>query len=187
MGKTYQMEGYETGGYVGIPAKAYEKAGLGIQTTGHYFHTYLNVYKAKLIEPLRFTPADFQGRRALMQGIARTRDRQSVMEGDGWSVLVVPKAAWPKHVEGKLVETYGMYNPDANLYNPKEKQKKFALVDGVWRLVRLEDQLGLTVKLRGRRAALMALCVLTIEGLTSTSRTWLRCRAGRRTIIGGRW
>jgi hypothetical protein len=51
MGKTYLMEGYETGRYVGIPTKAYVKAGVAMQTTNHYFHTELVVYKAKLIEP----------------------------------------------------------------------------------------------------------------------------------------
>ena len=136
------MEGYETGGYVGVPGEAYKNAGFAIQTTGYYFRTELVVYKAKVVEPLRFAPADFEGRRALMQGTARTRDRQSVMEGDGWSVLVVATAAWPKRVEGKLIETEGLYNPNA-------KQKQFALVDGKWRLVRLKDQLGQTVALRG--------------------------------------
>lgn len=147
MGKTYEMEGYETGGYVGVPRRAYQKAGFAIQTTGHYFRTELIVYRAKLIEPPRFTPADFQGRRALMQGVARTRDRQSIMEGEGWWVLVARKAAWPEEVEGRLIETYGLYNP--NQENLGNKQKQFSLVDGTWRLVRLEDQLGRSVALRG--------------------------------------
>jgi hypothetical protein len=154
MGKTYEMEGYETGGYVSVPGKAYANAGFAIQTTGEYFRTELVVYEAKVIEPLRFTPADFEGRRALMQGTAHTRDRQSVMEGDGWSVLVVPKAAWPEHVEGKLIETYGSCSPDASLNRLDVKQKQFALVDGTWRLVRLEDQLARTVALRGRARSL---------------------------------
>ena len=149
MGKTYQLEGFETGGYVGIPGQAYEKAGIAIQTASHYFRTQFIVYKAKLIEPLRLTPADFQGRHALMQGIARTQDNQSVMEGDGWSVIVDRKAAWPSHVEGKSIETFGMYNP---LESPKDavaKHGRFELADGTWRLVRLEDQLGRAVALRG--------------------------------------
>ena len=50
MGKTYEMEGYETGGYIGVPGKAYKNAGFAIQTTNHYFHTQLVIYKAKLIE-----------------------------------------------------------------------------------------------------------------------------------------
>jgi hypothetical protein len=149
MGKTYEMEGYETGGYVGIPAKAYKNAGVAIQTANHYFRTSFHVYKAKVIEPLRFTPADFEGRRALMQGTARTQKNQSLMDGEGWSVIVNPKSPWPQNVEGKLIETDGMYNPDKGLYNTEVKQKMFNLLDGTWRLVRLEDQLGQTVALRG--------------------------------------
>jgi hypothetical protein len=155
-GKTYQMEGYETGGYVGIPGRVYDKAGVAMQTQEHYFRTEFVVYKAKVIEPMRFSPADFPGRRALMQGIARTQDGQSVMEGDGWSVLVVPRAGWPEHVEGKLIETCGLYNPDV-------KQKRFRLLDGTWRLVQLGDQLGRFVELRG--------CARSLNGVW-----WLRYR-----------
>jgi hypothetical protein len=155
MGKTYRMEGYETGGYIGHPAEVYRKAGLAFQTTGYYFQTELVVYKAKAIEPLDFTPADFPGRRALMQGTACTRDNQSVMEGNGWNVRVVPEAAWPEHVEGKLIETDGFYNSfHTNLHAPDVKQKQFALADGTWKLVRLEDQLGRTVALRGSARSL---------------------------------
>ena len=95
MGKTYEIDGYETGGYIGIPAKA----GPVMQGLDYYFRTQLVVCNARRIEPLCFTPADFL-HRALMQGAARTRNHQSVMEGDGWSVVVVSNAAWPEHVEG---------------------------------------------------------------------------------------
>ena len=162
VGKTYQMEAYETGYYIGIPSEAL-KSGPSIQTCGHFFHTVLVYYKAKVIEPIHFAPAEFQGRHGLIEGIARTRDHQSVMEGNGWTVIVAPKTAWPKHVEGKLIETYGMYNPDANLYNPDVKQKQFTLVDGTWGLVRLEDQVGHTVALRGR-------------ALEFNNMWWFRCR-----------
>jgi hypothetical protein len=56
MGKTYEMEGYEDGGYVGVPfRKAYENAGVVTdQIPGQYFRTQLVVYNAKRIEPLRF-------------------------------------------------------------------------------------------------------------------------------------
>jgi hypothetical protein len=147
-GKTYRMEGYETGGYIGAPPKAYRNAGVEFQTAWHYFRSRLVVYKAEAIKPLRFTPADFESRRALMQGTARTENHQSVMEGDGWSVIVAAGSPWPKHVEGKLIETYGLYKPDANLRNAEVKCKQFVLIDGTWRLVRLEDQLGQTVTLR---------------------------------------
>ena len=154
MGKTYQLEGYETGGYVGIPAEAYGNAGIILQTTGHYFRTHFVVYKAKRIEPLQFTPADFKGGHGLMQGIGRTRDRQSVMEGKGWSVIVDRKAAWPDYVEGKAIETFGMYNPLENTTRAAAKESRFELVDGTWRLIRLDDQLGRPVALRGTARSL---------------------------------
>jgi hypothetical protein len=49
-GKTYLMEGYETGRYVGIPTKAYKQAGVHRQASDHIFHTELVVYKAKAVE-----------------------------------------------------------------------------------------------------------------------------------------
>ena len=54
----------------------------------------------------------------------------------------------------KLIETCGLYNPDASVYDREAKQKRFALLDGKWRLVRLEDQLGRPVELRGRARSL---------------------------------
>jgi hypothetical protein len=149
MGKTYEMEGYETGGYIGKPSKAFMNAGFMLQTAGFYFRTYLEVYKAKKIEPLKFTPEDFKGRRALFQGAARTQNNQSIMDGDGWSVVVDPKVPWPKNIEGKLIETDGMYNLEENENESAEKKNRYDLLDGSWRLVRLEDQLNQTVALRG--------------------------------------
>lgn len=154
VGKTYEFEGYETGEYVGIPDNAFSGAGIMLQTTGHYFRTRLAVYKGKPIEPLRFSPADFAGRHALLQGIARTRDRQSLMQGDGWSVVVDRKVAWATHVEGKQIETYGVYNPLESLVGAAAGEKGFLLTDGTWRLVRLEDQLGRVVALRGTACSL---------------------------------
>ena len=81
-GKTYQMEGYETGGYIGIPRKAYKNAGISLQTSDHYFRTQFVAYKAKLIAPLRFKPADSQGRPALKQDAAKTQDHQSIIKKD---------------------------------------------------------------------------------------------------------
>ena len=157
MGKTYELEGYETGGYVGIPGPAFRKAGITLQTAEHYFQTQFVVYKAKLIKPLQFSPADFEGRHALMQGTARTQDHNSVMQGKGWSVIVNRNAAWPDYAEGKVIETSGMYNPLENPKGAAAKHSRFELVDGSWRLVRLEDQLGRNVALRGTARSLNGL------------------------------
>jgi hypothetical protein len=148
-GATCRMEGFETGGYIGSPPKAYKNVGIEHQTAWYYFRTQLVVYKVEAIKPLRFTPGDFEGRRALMQGTARTQNHQSVMEGDRWSVIIDAQSPWPKHVEGKWIESYGLYKPDSRWQAREAAPKRFTLLNGTWRLVRLEDQVGQTVTLRG--------------------------------------
>ncbi|MEZ6189743.1 MAG: hypothetical protein R3C45_00450 [Phycisphaerales bacterium] len=141
-GKAYQMTGYTTGWYVGVPNDVMKHTGVAIQTAGHYFHETFVVYRAKVIEPLSFGPNDFTGRIALLAGLAVSENGRSVMQGDGWSVLVDEASPWPNDIEGKTVETQGMYNPTGDRH-------VFTLVDGDWRLVRLEDQLNKKVALRG--------------------------------------
>ncbi len=147
MGKTYEMEGYETGGYVGVPARAYKKAGLMLQTTGHYFRMDFIVYKARRIDPISFQPADFEGQMALLQGTAKSIDHKAYMKGNDWSVNVDARTTWPADIEGKIVEAYGMYNPTA-------EKNVFDLVGGKCHLVLLEDQLERKVELRGQARSL---------------------------------
>ena len=142
MGRTYEMEGYETGYYVGHPRKAAEEGRIIMQSGPFYFATNFVVVKAKEIEAIRFAPKDFEGRKALIEGAAKTKDKQALLEGKGWTVVVDAKAGWPDYAEGRTIETCGFYNPDKD-------RKNFTLLDGTWRLVRLEDQMGRPVELRG--------------------------------------
>jgi hypothetical protein len=145
VGKTYEMEGYETGDYVGTPREAYDKAGAIIQSVPYSFHEVLKVYRAKQIDPTTFGPRDFSDARwALLQGTARSVDKMAWMKGDHWSVLVSAEP-WPADIEEKPIETFGIYNPRGAV-----EANEFNLVDGKWRLVRLEDQGGRKVELRGR-------------------------------------
>lgn len=48
-GRCYEFEGYETGGFVGVPDEAHNRAGILLQTTDHYFRSVLNVYKGRQI------------------------------------------------------------------------------------------------------------------------------------------
>ena len=52
VGATYEMEGYETGGFVGAPEEAADRAGVAIQNYefGYSFREHLVVYKATLIK-----------------------------------------------------------------------------------------------------------------------------------------
>jgi hypothetical protein len=61
--------------------------------------------------------------------------------------VVFTNAVWPKDVEGKKIETWGVYTPAPD-------RTVFQLVDGEWRLVMLEDQIGRQVRLRGRARSL---------------------------------
>lgn len=61
MGKTYEMEGYETGGYRGSPGDA-EKI-IGIAAQDYVFGVYEEfvVYRARRVEPLTPTPSSHAG------------------------------------------------------------------------------------------------------------------------------
>ena len=141
-GKSYEMEGYESGRYVGVPDEAYRRAGLEIQTSGFYFQQYFDVYRAKQIEPVVFSPADFIGREALLEGKASNEDHRSYIIGNGWKLMVTPKVEWPKEMADKVVEGLGKVKKF-------ERPNEYQLVDAKTRLVSLQDQVGRNVELRG--------------------------------------
>jgi hypothetical protein len=146
-GAAYEMEGYATGGYVGVPGEVFNRGAVIVQTPAHYFREEFVVTKAKAIKQITFSPDMFEGERALIQGKAKSQDGKSFLVGDGWKVVVATNTAWPEEIEGKKIETWGIYNPapDRTIYE---------LLDGEWRLVMLEDQIGRQVKLRGRARSL---------------------------------
>lgn len=143
IGATYEVEGYSTGGYIGVPSEVFERGAVTFQTPDHYFLERFAVTKAKQTQPVSFSPSMFAGKRALIRGKAVTQGGKALMTGEDWTVIVQKSQPWPEHVEGKTIETYGMYNPDF-------VRREFALIDGTWHLVRLEDQLGQNVELRGK-------------------------------------
>ncbi len=145
-GKTYKLNGYETGRYIGVPWEIYKKAGIMFQTSGFYFRQEFIFYKFQEIKPIIFTPADFEGRRAMLQGKAENVKNQAVIKGKNWVVIVNEKSKWPKDIVGKEIETNGMYNPVSENYS----DKTYRLVDGNWHLVKLKDQVGKKVELRGK-------------------------------------
>lgn len=141
IGETYEMEGYETGGYKGVPGEVFDRGAVVVQTTEHYFREEFVVTKAKRIQPIQYAPYMFEGRKALLMGIARSENGHALMTNEDWSV-VVTNNPWAKDIEGKQIETWGLYNSDA-------ERKVFTLRDGNWRLVRLQDQVSRRVELRG--------------------------------------
>ncbi len=140
---TYELEGYETGGIVGVPPMAYERAGIDLQSQiGTSFHSWFVAYKGKTTAAIRFSPSEFIGRSALLVGTARSKDGQSFIVDEGWELLTDPNAAWPSHIEGKRTEAFGVIRAGTS-------DTSFKVEGGVTRLVRLEDQIGREVALRG--------------------------------------
>jgi hypothetical protein len=70
IGESYELEGYESGGFVGHPTEIWKDGIPWVQTTHHYFSLDFNIIRGKPIAPVRFTPYDFQGRKALFTGMA---------------------------------------------------------------------------------------------------------------------
>lgn len=145
IGKSYELLGYESGGYVGHPPAAQG----WVQTAPHYFRLEFEFLRGKEIETATFSPVEFKGRRALLQGLARDVNGTAVMDGGRWQVIVRPDATWSKEWLGKQVETLGMYNP-AEAAGSAREARQFQLVDGTCRLSKLEDQVGQAVELRGQ-------------------------------------
>ena len=143
-GQTYELEGYETGDFVGQPREGRDPL---IQTTDRYFHHEFIVTKAKPIPPIAYSPSMFPGEKALLSGIAKTIDGDSAMIGQDWTIIITRGAKWPHDIEGKKIESHGLYTPDP-------APKKFDLKDGSWRLVELQDQVGRRVSLRGMARSL---------------------------------
>lgn len=142
-GHTYELDVYETGGYVGIPNAARRMGKLFAQTTNHYFRTEVVGVTAKKIAPITFTPEMFVGENVLLQGTATSEHGNAVMVGDGWKIIVMKDKSWPMHMEGKTIETLGVTGPDIG-------GKVYEFLKGDARLVFLKDQIGRDVELRGR-------------------------------------
>ncbi|HEV2948042.1 MAG TPA: hypothetical protein VGX70_11745, partial [Gemmataceae bacterium] len=127
-GKTFEFEGYETGGFVGVPPEAFKRAGVPLQTSGFHFSHVYKVYKAKKIEAIHWSPSDFIDREALIEGRAASQNKTAYIVADDWQLLVDPDSPWPKHADEKTVEGIGMIRKT-------DKPKIFRLEKGTTRLV----------------------------------------------------
>ncbi len=141
-GFTYRLRVYETGGFVGIPSKAYNEAGIALQTAGFYFRNSLTVMSGDQIEPIVWSPKDFADSDALLAGIAQNEDGSPVIESSGWKLLLTDADRWTDDEIGKQAEVFGTVRAT------KSKQV-FRVENCRARLVRLKDQVGRMVRLRG--------------------------------------
>lgn len=143
IGATYRLRVYETGEFVGIPTNAYNEAGIIFQTTGFYFQNRLVVISGEKINPIKETPNNFVGRIALIAGIAENEYNTAFINTAKGKLRLIGFRKWKESEIGKLVEVYGkIEQTETNgIYNVRDCNP---------RLVKLEDQIGMTVILRGR-------------------------------------
>lgn len=146
-GSTYQLRVYETGEFVGIPSKAYEEADIILQTAGFYFQNRLIVLSGKKINPIKATPNSFVGQIALISGVAKNENDTAYINTSKGKLRLIGFRKWTTSEIGKLAEVYGKIEQaeTKDIYNVRDANP---------RLVKLKDQIGMTVKLRGKAISL---------------------------------
>lgn len=141
-GKSYSLRVYETGSFVGRPRKARLETGIGMQTTGFYFHNELNVLSATEIKPIEYSPVDFIGRKGLFVGKAKNIKNKAYIVDRNWRIQLPNASKWSSKELRKDVEIYGEVIPT-------DQKDVFQINNTAPRLVHLKDQIGRAVKLRG--------------------------------------
>ena len=142
-GSTYRLRVYETGEFVGVPTKASEEATIILQTSGFHFQNKLIVLTGEKIKPIKEAPDNFIGQIALISGIAKNENDTAFINTSKGKLRLLTFRKWAVSEIGKLVEVYGKIEST-------ESKDIFNMRDCVPRLVNLKDQIGMTVKLRGR-------------------------------------
>lgn len=140
---TYEFEGYETGGYTGIPTEAYNLGGVMMATRGFGFEEQFVAVRGRKTAAVAFSPADFVDRQALLAGEAVNKQGRAYLMGDGWELLIDDRTSWLDWMEHKTAEAFGVVRrTDARAVFRSEQCHS--------RLVKLEDQVGRQVELRGK-------------------------------------
>jgi hypothetical protein len=106
------------------------------------FERHFGVITATRIDPIRFVPADFVDREALIEGRAVTRNGCGFLRDDDCELLVRADESWPTWMENKRAEAFGIVRRGTC-------DHKFHVEAAVSRLVNLKDQVGRDVELRG--------------------------------------
>jgi hypothetical protein len=147
IGSSFSLRVYETGEYVGVPADAYNEAGIILQTSGFYFQNRLIVISGKKITTKKASPINFVGQNALLSGIAKNENDTAIIETSKFILRLIECRKWTASEVGKVVEEYGKIEQT-------EKKGIFNVKNCNPRLVKLEDQIGMTTTLRGRAISL---------------------------------
>jgi len=140
VGKSYEMRGYEWGGHKGVTSEEFILQ-PPIQSPGFHFRPEFRPLLMFEIPEMQFSPSDFEGRVAEIEGIAATtRGKAMLRGGQEWTVNIGNRP-WPEKCEGRLVWVKGRVE--------KEGERSFKFHASEFRLIHLEDQLGERVELDG--------------------------------------
>jgi hypothetical protein len=141
-----ELEGFETGGFVGVPVAAVKRGGALAQTSRYHFLHEFKVIDSAESKLQPFAPADFLGRDMLVQGQAVTENGSAYIAGNKWKLLIDNGTPWPRNTDGKTVEARGIVQTigKSTTYRLENSGKANNA-----RLVHLQDQLNKPVVLRG--------------------------------------
>lgn len=142
-GYTYRLKVYETGEFVGIPPEAYKQLKRLIQTTNFYFRNRLVIISAERIDPIEWSPEKFVGQMALLAGIAKNENDTATIQYSNWKLRLIGYRKWSDEENGKKAEVYGSIRETGITGT-------YDVINAEPRLANLKDQLGKTVRLRGR-------------------------------------
>ncbi|WP_254510796.1 hypothetical protein [Anatilimnocola floriformis] len=168
-GTIYELEGFETGGFIGMSAEAVQIGGPVTRTTAYRFVHEFKVIHAREITLQPFSPVDFLGREMLVQGQAVTEGGSAYIASNKWKVLIDNGTPWPKNTEGKTVEARGVIR---NIGKSATYRLENGGKNNNAHLVDLVDQAGRQVSLRGTIIEIKGEAffryrgvVITVEGL----------------------
>lgn len=146
-GSCFRLRVYETGAYIGVPYDAFDEAGVIFQTASFYFRNELVVVSGEKIEKINWSPKEYLGKFALLDGVAQNENDSAIILSTNWKLKLSGARKWNANEVGKLVEVYGKVT--------KTIDKNTYIIDSCQaRLVKLNDQLGKVVKLRGTARSL---------------------------------
>lgn len=158
-GKSYEFEGFESGGFVGVPAAVHKRAGAATQAAEFSFLHEFTTFEQREILLQPFSPADFVDRDALIQGQAVSDGGSAYVAAGNWRLLVDNGTPWPRASEGRVVEVRGTIRTlggKTGSNKPGGKTNTYRLDKGgkaaSARLVQLPDLVGKAVVLRGTLA-----------------------------------
>jgi hypothetical protein len=140
-GQTYVLEGYESGGFYGIPGEAYQKSGVMMSNGGFGFRHAFVYYKATPVEPIHWRPADLVGQRVILTGLAVNTPQGPALRHVDGIIAVTGVPNWEPWQLEKDAEALGIVQLN-------DATKTYTVQAEHARLVHLADCRGQRVSLR---------------------------------------